>query len=227
MKQDDAVIQLDDHLLSIRDEIGAQIAAVELHAFDHFGLGLQPFVFLDGDHAFLADLGHRVGDLPADLDFSIGRNGADLGNLVAVAHRSGHGLDLGHDCSDGFVDPALEIHRVHAGRNRLHAFPDNRMGEYGCRGGSVASLVVRALRDLFDHLGAHILEMVRQLDLLGDGHTVLGDARRTPGFIENDVSALGAEGDLDGICQRVDAFQHSVAGIGTEANFLGRHGVSS
>jgi hypothetical protein len=224
VQQDDAVFQFDDHLLSVRDEIGAQIAAVELHALDHFGFGLQPLVFLDGDHAFVADLGHRICDLAADGDLSVGGNGADLRDLVAVANRSGHGLDLGHDRGDGLVDPALEIHRVHAGGDRLHALPDNRMGENGRGRGAVARLVIGALRDLLDHLRAHVLEMVRKLDFLGDGHAVLGDARRPPGFVEDDVSALGSKGDLHGVGQRVDAFQHAVAGIGTESDVFGGHG---
>ena len=37
-----------------------EIAAVELHAFDHFKLGLERLCFLDRDHAFVADPFHRV-----------------------------------------------------------------------------------------------------------------------------------------------------------------------
>ena len=193
-------------------------------AFTPEGVGLRPFSVAHVEQPW------RKPRAPGDLTIRWTRRSRALsadswGGLEVPLGEELEAYEV--DRSDGFVDPALEIHRVHSGRDRLHAFPDNRVGEYGCRGGSVASLVVRALRDLLDHLGAHVLEMVRKLDLLGDGHTVLGDARRTPGFIENDVSALGAESDPDGICQRVDAFQHSVAGIGTEANFLGGHGINS
>jgi len=76
-------------------------------------------------------------------------------------------------------------------------------------------------------LRAHILEMIRQLDFLCDGHTVLGDARRTPGFIEDDVPPLGPKGDLHGVGQRIDAFQHKVAGIGTEFDVFGGHLLGS
>ena len=38
--------------------------------------------FLDGDHAFLADLLHGFGDLFADFTIAIGGNDADLGNFV-------------------------------------------------------------------------------------------------------------------------------------------------
>ena len=48
-------------------------------------------------------------------------------------------------------------------------------------------------RHLAHHLGAHVLELVRELDLLGDGDAVLGDARRAVGLVEHDVMALRAE----------------------------------
>ena len=39
---------------------------------------------------------------------------------------------------DGQVDAALEVHRVHAGGDRLGAFAHDRLGEHGRRGGAVA-----------------------------------------------------------------------------------------
>ncbi|MEL7259720.1 MAG: TCP-1/cpn60 chaperonin family protein, partial [Pseudomonadota bacterium] len=43
------------------------------------------------------------------------------------------------------------------------------------------------LSDHFENMGAQMVKEVAQRtnDEAGDGHTVLGDARRTPGFIEN------------------------------------------
>ena len=79
--QDVRVIQLDDHLLGVGDEVGAEVAAVELHAFDDVELELEALGFLDGDHAFLADLLHRLGDLLADFAVAVGRDDADLGDL--------------------------------------------------------------------------------------------------------------------------------------------------
>ena len=69
-------------------------------------------------------------------------------------------------------------------------------------------------RDLAHHLGAHVLELVGKLDLLGDGHAVLGDARRAEALVEHHVAALGTERHLHGIGEDVDAAQQSVAGIG-------------
>jgi hypothetical protein len=81
---------------------------------------------------------------------------------------------------------------------------------------AVASAVGCLRGDILDHLGAHVLELVLENDLLGDGHAVLGDARRAIRLVENDIAPLGAEGDPDRVGKCVDAFQHAVAGIGTE-----------
>jgi len=54
----------------------------------------------------------------------------------------------------------------------------------------VASEVARFRGHLAHHLRAHVLEFVGELDLLGDGDPVLGDARRAEGFVEDDVAAF-------------------------------------
>ena len=41
-------------------------------------------------------------------------------------------------------------------------------------------------------LRAHVLKRIVELDLLGDGHAVVGDERRAELLIEHHVAALGA-----------------------------------
>ena len=77
--------------------------------------------------------------------------------------------------------------------------------------------------DLLDHLRAHVLEPVGELDLLGDGDAVLGDARRAVGLVEDDVAALGAERHLDRVGEDVDAAQHPLARVGVKFDFFGSH----
>ena len=124
---------------------------------------------------------------------------------------------------DGEIDAALEVHRVHAGGDRLGALADDRLGEHGRGGGAVAGDVAGLGGDLAHHLGAHVLELVGKLDLLGDGDAVLGDARRAEGLLEHHVAALGTEGDLHGIGENVDAAQHLLARIGRKLNVFGSH----
>ena len=61
-----------DLLVGVIDEVGGQVAAVELHALDHVQLVVQALAVLDGDDAFLADLLHRVGDDLADGRIGVG-----------------------------------------------------------------------------------------------------------------------------------------------------------
>ena len=76
--------------------------------------------------------------------------------------------------------------------------------EHGRGGGAVASLVGGAGSNLAHHLRAHVLELVGKLDLLGDGHAVLGDAGSTERLLDDDIAALRTEGHLDRIGQGVD-----------------------
>ena len=61
--EDVRVLQHGFHALGIRHEVRAEVAAVELHALDHFEGRLGRLALFDGDDAFLADLLHRLGEL--------------------------------------------------------------------------------------------------------------------------------------------------------------------
>jgi hypothetical protein len=95
--------------------------------------------------------------------------------------------------------------------------------EYGRGGGAVTGLIRGPRGDLAHQLRAHVLELVLELDILGDGHAVLGDARRTERLVEQDVAAFRAERHAHGMGQSVDPAQHPVARIDGEFDFLGRH----
>ena len=96
--EDVGVLELGHHLLGVGDEVGREVAAVELHAFDDVELGLGGLGFLDRDDAFVADLLHRLSDHLADFGVAVGRDGADLGNFIRRLHLLGAGLDV----LDGF-----------------------------------------------------------------------------------------------------------------------------
>ena len=64
-----------------------------------------------------------------------------------------------------------------------------------------------------------------ELDLLGDGHAVVGDRRGAELLVEDDVAAARAEGDLDRVGEGVDAALERAPGVVGEAQDL-RH-VSS
>jgi hypothetical protein len=114
-------------------------------------------------------------------------------------------LEVLDDGLDGLVDAALDLHRVVARGDELGALAVDRLREHGRGGGAVAGDVARLRGDLADHLGAHVLELVLELDLLGDGDAVLGDRRRAEALLDDDVATLGAERDLHRVREGVDA----------------------
>ncbi len=158
----------------------------------------------------------QVGTISSNGDAEIGKFLADamkkVGNEGVITVEEAKSLDT-----------ALEIHRVHAGGNRLGAFLDDRSRKHGRGGGAVAGSVRRLGCDFAHHLGAHVLELVLELDFLGDGDAVLGDAGRAERLVEHDVAALGAERDLHRIGKNIDAAQQARACVGMKFNVLGCH----
>ena len=218
--QDVGIFQGSDHFFGIGHKIGGEIAAVELHAFDHFQGGFHALGFFDGDDAFFADLVHGLGDDVADGFIVVGGNGADLGDFALVLGRFAHFVQLFDGDFHGFVDAAFDGHGVVAGGNQFLAFFVDGPGQNGGRGGAVAGHVAGFAGHFFDHLGAHVFELVFQFDLFGHGDTVFGDGRGSPGFVDNDVAALGAEGYHDCIGKRFDAVEHRFAGFHIIFNYF-------
>ena len=152
---------------------------------------------------------------------------AEIAPTWAISLLVVHGLLIFFSSSttaiDGLVDAALQVHRVHAGGDVLHAFADDRLRQHGGGGGAVAGDVGGLGSDFLDHLRAHVLELVLQLDFLGDRHAVLGDGRGAEAALEHDVAALGAERDLDRVGEDVHAAHHPVARVFAEADVFGCH----
>src|SRR5690606_6277538 len=223
VQQDHRLLEHAGLLLGRVDEVRADVAAVELHALDDVELVLERLAVLDGDHAFLADLLHRLGDHFADGGVGVRRDGADLRDLAAGRAGFRDLLELLDQGRYGLVDAALEVGRVHAGGDVLHALLDHGLGEHRGGRGAVAGNVAGLRGDLLDHLGAHVLELVGELDLLGDRHAVLGDERRAEAALDDDVAALRTEGDLHGTGKRVHALDDASTGVVMELNQFRSH----
>ena len=121
---------------------------------------------------------------------------------------------------DGLLDAALQLHRVGAGDDVLRALAEDRLREHGRGGGAVTGDVRRLARDFADHLGAHVLERILQVDFLGDGDAVLGDGGGAELLVEDDVAALGAEGHLDRVGEGIDAAQDGLPRLLAVNNLL-------
>ena len=224
--QDVGIVEFDDHPFCVGDEVGAEIAAVELHALDHVKRGLHPLGLLDGDHALLADLAHRLCDHRADRRVAVGGDGADLGGFRLGGDRPRPSREFRHQRRDRLVDPALQLHRRHSRGHRLAAFADDRLRQHDRRGRAVAGILIGLDRDLAHHLRAHVLEAVGHFDFPGDGHPVLGDAGRAVAPVDQHSAAFRTERHPDRVGQPVDAAQHATARLVAEANLSGCHDVS-
>jgi hypothetical protein len=221
--QDVGVLEDGLHGLGVGDEVGREIALVELHALDDLERGLDGLGLLDRDGAVLADLVHGVGDDVADRVVPVGGDGGDLADFLAVETFLEILGELGDGGLDGLVDAALQEDRVRAGGDVLQALAEDALGEHGGGRGAVAGGVGGLGGDFLHHLGAHVLVGIGQLDLLGDGDAVLGDGRRPEFLVDDDVAALGAEGDLDRAGEQLDAAEDFLTSGLVEDELFGRH----
>ena len=220
--QDVGVFEHALHRVRIGDEVRREVAAVELHAFDPFDFGLQALAFVDGDHAVLADLFHRVGE---QIRRFRGRCWRRSRPTLAISSLFLILIDIFFSFSvmsaTAFSMPCFICTGLTPATTALQAFVEDRFGQHGGGGGAVAGDVARLAGDFADHAGAHVLVDVFQLDFLGDGDAVLGDGRRAEALLQNHVAALGAERHLDGAGQLGNAAANRVAGFLIECNHLG------
>ena len=212
------------HLLRVGDEVGRDVAAVELHALDDFEHRLGGLRFLDRDDAFAADLLHGVGDQLADRRVVVRRDGRDLRLLLARAHRARHVLERRDRRRQPAVEAALEVDGARAGRDVAHAVGEDRVGEDGRRAGAVADHVAGLLRRLAQHLRAEVLLRVLEVEFLGDGHAVVADDRRAPLLLDQHRLRLRAERDAHGLGELGGAAQDLLARRRAEQDLLVRHG---
>jgi hypothetical protein len=210
--EDVSLFEFSLHVFGIGDEVRGEIALIELHAFDHFEGGFDGFGFFDGDGAILADFIHGIGDDFADGGIPVGGDGGDLFDFVLVLDLFGDFVEVNDGGFDGFSDAALDADGVGAGGHVFEAFAEDGFGEDGGGGGAIAGGVARFAGDFADHLSAHILEGIFEFDFLGDGDTVFGDGGRPEFFVEDDVTAFGAECCGDGFREFIDAAEQGMPG---------------
>ena len=200
-------------LLGVVDEVGRQVAAVELHAFDDVELVVQALAVFDGDDAFLADLVHRVGDDLADRLRRCWPRSCRPGRFpcwwwsawtASSAARPGPctALSMPRFRSIGFMPAAT------------YFMPSRTMAWAS----TVAVVVPSPAMSLV--LEATSLTICAPM-FWSLSFSSISLATETPSLVtvgapndalEHHVAALGAERDLDRVGQDVHAFDHAVHG---------------
>jgi hypothetical protein len=153
----------------------------------------------------------------------VGAAGTDLGDLPGAVHLLAHAPQLIDDRINGELDAALDLRGVGSAGDVAQAFGEDGLGVHGRGGRSVAGHAGGFGGDLLDHLRAHVLVGVFQLDFLGDGHAVLGDGGGPEGFFEHDVSPGRPERDLDRARQFAHAAQDRLPGFLIKCDSFGCH----
>ncbi len=222
-QQQQRLFQLSHHGVRLVDEVRRQVAAVKLHPFNNSQFVFQTGAFFNGNYTFFANLFHRVGDDVTNGAVRVGRNGTYLGNGLGVGTWLGLLFELLNNGTRSTINATLQIHRVHAGGNRLQTFIDDSLSQNGSSGCAISGFVVGLGGNILDQLGAHILETVFQFDFFGNRNAILGDDRSTKAALQYHIAALWTKGSLYRISQGVDTSEHFfTAGI-AELNFFSSH----
>src|SRR4051794_13241810 len=219
--QDVRLVEDGLHALCVGDEVRRDVALVEAHALGQLEVETEGVALLDGDDTFLADLVHGLGDDLADHGVSRGDRGR-RSDLLLGLDVLGHVQQLLRDGLYGLLDAPLQAHRVGTRGDVAQTLAHHRLCQDGRGGGAVTRDVVGLLGNFLDELGTDLLVRVLELDLLGDGDTIVGDRGGSPLLLEDDVAALGAERHLDGVRERVHATLKAPSGFLIESNQL-RH----
>ena len=208
-------------------EVGAAVAAVELHALDVFRLEVHRLGFLDGDDAVLAGLVEDVGDELADLGVG-GADGRHLGDLVVALDRHGGCLDgRATRAFSAALMPIFICIGLAPAATFLRPSRDDRLGQHGGGGRAVAGDVLGLGGGFLEQLRAHVLERVFELDVARHGDAVVGHGGGAVLLVQADVAALGPERRPDRIRQRVDALLEPDARVLLVGDELGHAGVRS
>src|SRR5262249_20074740 len=107
------------------------------HALYDFEGSFEGSGLLYGDDAVLADLIHGLGDEPADGGIAVGRDGADLGDGLAL-DGLGETANFIDDLLDCLFDAALQGHGIGPGGDGLNALSEDGLSEDGGGSGAVA-----------------------------------------------------------------------------------------
>src|SRR5207248_5471471 len=100
---------------------------------------------------------------------AVGGDTGDVLHLLVLGQLGGQVVfEVLDGLGDGLVDAALDGHRVGPAADAPEPLLVDGQGEHGGGCGAVVGRVGGLLGDRVDELGAHVLERVGQIDLLGD-----------------------------------------------------------
>ena len=207
MQQHEGILEHRFLGIEVGDEVGRDESLVETDALGDLELGIHRRGFLDAHHTIATDLGHGLADHLTDFGVTGGHR-CDLGDTGLAGDRGGRGQQRLGDHIGGAADAQSQRDGVGSGRDVAQTVVDHGLGQHGGRGGAVAGDIIGLGGHRLDQLCAQVLKRVFQLDLPGDGHTIIGNDRATKSLGQHHMPAARAEGDAHGVSQLVDTGFH-------------------
>ena len=209
------------HGLGVGNEVGADIAAIELHTLYHVNGGVHALCLTDGDNTIFAYFAHGVSNKFAYLCVVVSRDSGYLLDFVeVVTYYLALLFDACHNGSNGFVHTALQVHGVSAGGNILDAYANDGLCEDSGSGGAITCLVAGLGGNLLDELCAEVLGCVCQLNLFCYGNTVFSDVGSTILLVDNYIASFGTQCYFYCVSQLVNATLQRVSRLGIVCDFF-------
>ena len=217
--QDVGIIQNGFHLLHIGSHVSRYITSVELHTFYQVQLGLHGLGLFNGDNAVLGNLLHSVCNHLADFIIRCG-NRCYSCDISLALNRLGHLLDSLNSCIGSLLHALSEHDRVCTCFQVLHTFIDHCLCKNGSSCGTITGNIVGLGSNFSYQLCAHVLELILQLDFLGNGNAIVGDERCAVCLGQHYVSSLRSQSYSDRICKLVNTGSKSFSCLYAKFNFL-------
>ena len=113
--QDQRLVEFNLHVIRIGDKVGAEKAAIKLHAFDDIDVGFETLGLLDGDDPVLADLIEGAGHDFSDGGVVVRRYARDGGDASGdIRYGSRHRFNLSDHARDALVHATHEGIGIHS-----------------------------------------------------------------------------------------------------------------
>jgi len=171
-QEDQRVLELNLGALGVGDEVGGDVAAVELHSLGDLELILDGLALLDCDDTLLSDLLHGVGEELSNVCVAVGRDSGDLGDLLAGGDLLLVCAQVLNDSLDCGLGTAPQVHRVASGGDVLDSLGEDGAGKDSGSCGTVTSNLVGLGGNVLEKASTEVLELVLEGDGLGNSDTI-------------------------------------------------------
>jgi len=139
--------------------------------------------------------------------------------FIAAGYAAEWSEEVSNAVGNPFVHAAhLEVCSDRFAALRKDSARENRRGRR-----TVASNIVRFVRNLANKLRTNVLVAVLEIDTFGDGYAVFCDLWCPVSLVKHNIAALRAKRHLYSVGQLVHAGQHHRTRLITEADIFARH----